>query len=218
MNARGRPVSEPGYPQAGVRTHGHLSLAFVVGGPALSAVAAGFILAAAPQLGHEHPQDAFRLLLRTSALVSAAIFVATLLVGRQRDALLLRAGYRGVLGSQLVHLLGLVLGGYLWSPSKMETVTSQNHLAFALLPGSATIVLGLLAYAGLALLAAKLDRLSRRVRIVGEVSMWLTFTTIYLDALVSGAGEGLAGTLAYGVIVMALFLAGSFRVIGAPRE
>ncbi len=171
-------------------------------------ILAGGILLTYPNVGHHDPNDALRVLIRATGLLSALLFGLAL---SMRDELRSRDAFRGLLASHLVHAAALAWGGLLWSPERLGDVARQSHVVFALFPDWTPIVLGGAGFAALFVLAIARRPLPSLVRIGAEAWLMCLFVSFYVDAFLSRWPERPAASLFY------VALAASLALIGARR-
>ena len=169
---------------------------------------AGTIMLTHPIVGHHDPNDALRVLIRATGLLSALMFGVAL---SMKDELRSRDAFRALLASHLVHAVALAAGGLLWSPERLGEVARQSHVVFALFPDWTPIVLGGAGFVALFVLALARRPLPFRVRIGAEVWLLCLFVSFYVDAFLSRWAEHPVAALFYAALAVGLTLIGARR-------
>jgi len=164
------------------------------------ALAAGILLTR-PVTGHGDPDDALRVLIRATGMLSAVLFGLALAF---RDDARSRDACRGVLASHLVHGAALAGAGLLWNADRLGDVARQSHVVFALFPDWTPMVLGGLGYIALFVLALAPRPLSGVVRIGAEAWLLSLFVSFYLDASLSRAARQPVAALAFAALALGL--------------
>ena len=179
---------------------------------------AGAILLTHPIVGHHDPEDAWRVVIRSTGLLSALLFGLALTL---KDELRSRDAFRGLFVSHLVHAAALAAAGLLWSPERLGEVARQSHVVFALFPDWTPIVLGGAGYVALVVLALAPRPLPPRVRVGAELWLLCLFVSFYADAFLSRWAERPVTALFFAALAVGLILIGVHRrrrsSLPAPR-
>jgi len=169
---------------------------------------AGGILASHSVVGHQDPNDAFRVLIRTTGLLSALMFGLAL---SMKDELRSRDAFRGLLASHFVHAAALAASGLLWSPERLGDVARQSHVVFACFPDWTPIALGGAGFVALFVLALAPRPLPVRIRVGAEVWLLCLFVSFYVDAFLTRWSERPAVSLFYAALAIGLATIGARR-------